>query len=478
MSTKEAVQDEAVQDYLNWAFSLILVADPTNPGVCHSETPKKICTNNKDHQCGCEGDACDTQSNTCHNTFPDYSCSTPPCCEDPNKELCDQSSSDKCIKANCTWDAVTSRNCEIAKLKDTLSQKFLSSLSRPIEVCVGKGSWSSSDEKADYMNDMINGITYTLTDTNGTTLKNVKINSFFIKKLPRIDAKYFDNSSQFNRILSITYADTDSSTNNTTQSIYLVKPAPSDSGPLYIALSDPDSHKAKPAWYSIKAQYPKNAWDYITKLSKEAKSGRFYTFLGNSTKYMNLCCSSPDTPPFLSSVCANTYSMYNKEPLSGLPSPQCDRRMRELCAMKSEANNPICACINRPDPSMMGQTLSEYTTKTLKLPDKCTSGTCNVKLSYVPASLRRQICPNICSSIVEVDSDGYSAVEMDDIHVGVECNKKSGDPSLSSMVSTTMSGNGGTKYRDQWVLYVLVAVIVILVILLIFLYTSYKFRDE
>ena len=80
MTTKE----EAVQDYLNWAFSLILVADPTNPansGICLSETPKKICTNNKDHQCGCDGDTCDMQSNTCHKTLPDYSCPKAPCCQ-------------------------------------------------------------------------------------------------------------------------------------------------------------------------------------------------------------------------------------------------------------------------------------------------------------------------------------------------------------------------------------------------------------
>ena len=49
MTTK----DEAVQDYLNWVFSLTLVADPKNPGVCFSGTPKKTCTNNKDDQCGC-----------------------------------------------------------------------------------------------------------------------------------------------------------------------------------------------------------------------------------------------------------------------------------------------------------------------------------------------------------------------------------------------------------------------------------------
>ena len=151
MPTKE---EEAVQDYLNWALSLILVADPTNPGVCLSETPKKICTNNKDHQCGCDGDTCDTQSNTCHKTLPDYSCSNPPCCpgKDPTKDPCNQSSSDTCIKANCTWDAVTSRNCEIAKLSD-LSPKFLSRLPRAIEVCVAKGNaWA--EKMQDLLGDM------------------------------------------------------------------------------------------------------------------------------------------------------------------------------------------------------------------------------------------------------------------------------------------------------------------------------------
>ena len=413
------------------------------------------------------------------------------------KDPCDSKSSSDTIalKQTVLWDTVTSRNCEIAKLSHTLPPKFLSRLSRPIEVCVAKGiAWNLA--QMSYMQDMIPGapIRYTLKDVDTPN----SLNDVFIIPRPgkTTDAKelaalsrYFDQpSEQLFRGLGISYIPQGVQGGHAAQvniPIYLVKPAPSDSGPMYIALSPDDDVKKDPVWYTISAPPPldpkaKTAWEYITSFPSNPTptSNRFYTFLGNSTKYMNLCCSSPDTQPYLSTVCANTNSMYNKEPLSGLPSPQCDSRMRELCAIKSEANDPICACINRPDPSMMGQTLSEYTTKTLKLPDKCTSGTCNVKLSYVPASLRRQICPNICSSIVEVDSDGYSTVEMDDIHVGVECNKKSGDPSLSSMVSTTMSGNGGTKYRDQWVLYVLVAVIVILVILLIFLYTSYKFRDE
>ena len=371
---------------------------------------------------------------------------------------------------------MTSRNCEIAKLSDTLPPTFLSSLSRPIEVCVGKGNKWTDDMEA-FLGDMTGTywhsssqyIRYVITDKYDTSILGQNGYISLYPGMTNNNPWYLDQQSPVRPIRIGIDAKSGSSSGHLFN-VYLVRPVPSDSGPVFISDEKP------PKWYTIKAQNSTDAWDYITTTPTTSK--RFYTFLGNSTKYINSCCSSPDTPPFLSTVCANTYSMYNKEPLSGLPSPQCDRRMRELCAIKSEANDPICACINRPDPSMMGQTLSEYTTKTLKLPDKCTSGTCNVKLSYVPTSLRRQICPNICSSIVEVDSDGYSTVEMDDIHVGVECNKKSGDPSLSSMVSTTMSGNGGTKYRDQWVLYVLVAIIVILVILLIFLYTSYKFRDE
>lgn len=204
----------------------------------------------------------------------------------------------------------------------------------------------------------------------------------------------------------------------------------------------------------------------------------FHYFLMNSPKWLNRCCnfnSETDNNPTLKFFC--TDPLYTLDPNSQAPRKGCDIRMQQLCDeddpnMVANKGIDACSCLQRPDPKIMDTTVYKYLSNVLKVPDTCLTGACAPEISYVPGNLRRQECPNICSSILNVNSDGFANVEIDGVHMAVHCDERTGTISLSSESPTLAAKSlekNSSKSSHKWLLYVLLITILLLLVLLIFL---------
>lgn len=269
------------------------------------------------------------------------------------------------------------------------------------------------------------------------------------------------------RGLSITPTTVPEKTTQPPFNLYMVKQEKKYKDPLFI--SDKPPYKL----YSITARIEDQdkIWKAIQKIT--TISGIPFTpfnyFLNNSAKYINQCCNlnslHDQTTINFKKSCTDEEFIF--DPFSQLPNPKCDSTMTTLCATGPNYNNEVCACINRSNTDLIGNIkLYNYLTKQLNIPETCISGVCNEQVSYVPANLRRQICPNICSSILNADAKGYANIEIDGIKMTVECNKKSGEISITDTLESVKNSN---KQQDRWVLYVQIIIILVLIFLLFFL---------
>ena len=217
----------------------------------------------------------------------------------------------------------------------------------------------------------------------------------------------------------------------------------------------------------------------------------FFYFMMNSPKWLNKCCNfNPQTDfevdddlKYFCSVRGDKLTLpgglqipsYTLDPNSNSSTPLCDLRMSQLC----DSNNPNmannigideCSCLQRTNTTVMDQPLYQYLSDTLNIPPTCLSGACDPSVSYVPADLRKQICPNICSSVLQVDSNGMANVEIDGVNMSVWCDQTTGTVALSSesplLASESTSNKSGNN--NKWVIYLLVILIVVLGVLIIF----------
>ena len=213
----------------------------------------------------------------------------------------------------------------------------------------------------------------------------------------------------------------------------------------------------------------------------------FYYFLMNNAKMLNQCCNfNPETDgdnillKYFCSVRGDNIKLkqpneqvpgYTLDPNSGMPPPLCDLRMTQLCNDPVMSSSDACSCLQRPNPEIMNTSVYKYLSDTLNVPDTCLTGACDPSTSYVPSTLRNQICPNICSSILQVNSDGFANVEIDGVNMAVWCDQTTGTVSLSSEspVLAAKSSTETPSTNNKWVLYLLVILIVILGILIFFL---------
>ena len=223
----------------------------------------------------------------------------------------------------------------------------------------------------------------------------------------------------------------------------------------------------------------------------------FFYFMMNSPKWLNKCCNfNPqttyevdDTLKYFCSVRGDKETIstdtqiptYTLDPNSDLPPPLCDLRMAQLCNsddpnMSNNIGIDECSCLQRSNTTIMDKPLYQYLSDNLNIPPTCLSGACDPSVSYVPSDLRKQICPNICSSILEVNSNGMANVEIDGVNMSVWCDQTTGTVSLSSespllaseSTSNKSGNNNNNNNNNNWVVYLLVILIVVLGVLIIF----------
>jgi len=103
-------------------------------------------------------------------------------------------------------------------------------------------------------------------------------------------------------------------------------------------------------------------------------------------------------------------------------SPKCDLRMTEICSTELFRDIDICKCINRPTaPVSNDQEAYAFASDIVRVPERCLTAACNAFGVYVPTKFRDTICPNLCTSVLNVHSSGNNMVLLDDVRMKTEC---------------------------------------------------------
>jgi len=357
------------------------------------------------------------------------------------------------------------KTCEIAKISAIQN-------SPQYNVCAVSTRWQ--EHQIDSFNAMIKEIKFNVVSQDQT----VKPFEGTLVVIDSVVPWFLDNGVMV-RGLTITpiKSDEDDTDEDDTKkdpfNLYLIKPDGPGAEPLFV------SGEQTPNIYSISVYYgteeeQDDVWKIIqtTTPINNTNFTPFTYFLTNSIKYINKCCNlsalNDQGVENLLKSCENSNFIFDG--FAQLPNPKCDSTMATMCATGPNFNSELCSCINRKNPTLIGNVkLYNYLTKQLNIPEACISGICNEQISYVPANLRRQICPNICSSILNVDAKGYANIEIDGVKMTIECNQTTGQISIPKTLASIRGNNGDSKQPNRWILYVQIVVMLVLIFLLIFL---------
>jgi hypothetical protein len=336
---------------------------------------------------------------------------------------------------------------------------------RTIEICTVNEEWDPTDNT--YYTSLLGGTSSLLFSITQEGAKDIDAN---LSMTPLTTVPwYVDIKKDIIRGLHVTTVTPKDGTPHSPLEfdIYMVKEEKGDNnGPVFVSTESP------PKWYTIGVNLDnvEAAWAAVFPVP-HVNTAPFLYFMENSAKYITKCCKTNFKTSLekngLQQVC--NYLKFVFDPYARLPSPQCDSVMAEMCATDDYKDDIECTCINRTNPKIMDKPLYDYLTEHLKIPAACISGACDNATSYVPAALRRQICPNICTSLLNVNADGYANVDIDGVSMIVECNQITGQ--ISQPETSSSYRNDGTvpPQSSRWILYLQLAIITVMIILLIFL---------
>jgi hypothetical protein len=358
--------------------------------------------------------------------------------------------------------------CNLVDLNPNINVK------KTIEICTVKAPWDVS--KINFYNSLLGKqIPFTLKNINNDPNQSIKLSYITMLSTPPPIPFFINIKDNFIQSLQVTSFDDNNKIPNPVFEIYPVKPSIGDTRIIFVSYKAKVNHPSTTItnsfdWYTLEPDIDL-AWKTLFPVESR-NSSPFVYFLNNSPKYINKCCTNTENNGSLGglqNVC--DYFSYRFDHYSKLSSPQCDSKMEEICKKEEYKDNTLCSCINRTNPKIMDKPLYNYLTDTLKIPSSCISGACDDSTSYVPSELRRQICPNTCTSLLNVNSNGYANVDIDGVNMVVECNQTNGNiyqqPATSS--SYRIEDEDYPIQNGKWVLYLQLSIIAIVLILLIFL---------
>ena len=213
----------------------------------------------------------------------------------------------------------------------------------------------------------------------------------------------------------------------------------------------------------------------------------FKEFILDNVKWLNRCCrlteyfEDPNTAPLLCKIDDGLL-----EPgVNGLPNQLCDEKVTgckngisnpcqkptktTVAICDSYSPDPGCACFSR-NAASIGTGYDVVTQKYMDrnspiiISPKCILNACKSIDAYKTAAMLKTDCPNLCTSVLNLQSVDKSNIGQKNIDVSVKCGSGGQKFKLGTNTSGGKGGSGGSTSSSKWWIFLIIAAVLLLLV--------------
>ena len=213
----------------------------------------------------------------------------------------------------------------------------------------------------------------------------------------------------------------------------------------------------------------------------------FKEFILDNIKWLNRCCrlreyfEDPNTAPLLCKIDDGPL-----EPgVNGLPNQLCDEKVTgckngisnpcqkptktTVAICDSYSPDPGCACFSK-NAASIGTGYDVVTQKYMDrnspiiISPKCILNACKSVDAYKTAAMLKTDCPNLCTSVLNLQSVDKSNIGQKNIDVSVKCGSGGQKFKLGTNTSGGKGGSGGSTSSSKWWIFLIIAAVLLLLV--------------
>ncbi len=225
----------------------------------------------------------------------------------------------------------------------------------------------------------------------------------------------------------------------------------------------------------------------LAQYSGPTKQGTgFKEFILDNVKWLNRCCrlreyfEDPNTAPLLCKIDDGLL-----EPgVNGLPNQLCDEKVTgckngisnpcqptnsTVAICDSYSTDPGCACFSK-NAASIGTGYDVVTQKYMDrnspiiISPKCILNACKSIDAYKTAAMLKTDCPNLCTSVLNLQSVDKSNIGQNNIDVSVKCGSGGQKFKLGTNTSGGKGGSGGSTSSSKWWIFLIIAAVLLLLV--------------
>lgn len=225
----------------------------------------------------------------------------------------------------------------------------------------------------------------------------------------------------------------------------------------------------------------------LTSSGPKQKGGGFKEFILDNVKWLNRCCRLREyfeDPSTAAALCKIDYGPL-KPGVNGLPNQLCDEKVTgckngisnpcqkptnpTVAICDSNSPDPGCACFSKNAASIgtgydvVTQNYMDRNSPIIISP-KCILNACKSIDAYKTAEMLKTDCPNLCTSVLNLQSVDKSNIGQNNIDVSVKCGSGGQKFKLGTNTSGGKGGSGGSTSSSKWWIFLIIAAVLLLLV--------------